>query len=611
MNLLHSIILRISFCLLFLFSTFHNWAQKNNTGIFLFEGVVYGYNYEPSKGLLKKNKQFVMDGLLGEVRIVLYQRNTVVHIAKTNKNGEFSIPVPTNAIYTLELSKAGYEKNSLEIDMRSIPKRKINEGIAFTGAEFMLNSYSVGAEVNPAPIGKLNYSATKKNFEFIISFNKSGKATNSEELLKKAVIKNNSPSLLPTADALTKTYASSSRKDSSVVKGKKKSPIQDFIMAPAGIKNIKAEDIPRRRNEIEQSKAKLNEYKKQAVSHEDSLIIDAQEAVILAAEVELQNALQLIATQESKIHYQNRALYAILAGLLLLAGLSTILYIYYRDKKYTNEILAAKNKNILDSITYAKRIQQSILIDEEEIKKILPDIFIYYQPKDIVSGDFYWFSTVDDKIIIAVVDCTGHGVPGAFMSLIANTLLNEIVNEKNITDPGSILQHLHSGITKSLHQEKDNNSSYDGMDMGLCIIDKNKNTLSYAGAMNPLYVSYDNSIEVIQADMYPVGGRKLRSAINNIRQFTTHSITVKKGMSFYMFSDGYIDQFNKERKNKFGTERFKQLLISMEKENMEKQKEIIQQTMERWRGDFKQIDDILVIGIKIQKTIPASTQKAN
>lgn len=599
MNHPHSTILGICFCIVFLLSTFHGHAQKNNTGTFLFEGVVYGYNYEPSKGLLKKSKQFVMDGLLDEVNLTLYHRNTVVYTSQTNKDGEFSIPVPTNAVYTLEFSKAGYEKNILELDMRSIPKRKLNEGVAFTGAEFMLNSFIPGTEADPDPIGKLNYDPARKCFEFIVSFNKSPKTTNSADLIKKAVSKNNNPSAVSLSGVSAKANSSASlRKDSVSVKSKKKSPVQDFIVTPAGIGNIKAEDIAYRRSQIERSRATLNEYKKRAMSKEDSLIIDAKEAVILAAEVELQNALQLIDTQESEIRYQKRALYAILAGLLLLAGLSIILYIYYKDKKHTNEVLAAKNKDILDSITYAKRIQQSFLIDEEEIKKVLPDIFIYYQPKDIVSGDFYWFSKVNNKIIIAVVDCTGHGVPGAFMSLIANTLLNEIVNEKHIIDPGSILQHLHSGITTSLHQEKDNSSSYDGMDMGLCIIDKNKNTLSYAGAMHPLYISYNHSIEVIKADMYPVGGRKLRSAINNIRQFTTHTIDVKKGMSFYMFSDGYVDQFNKERKNKFSTERFKQLLMGMENEGMEKQKEIIQQTMERWRGDFKQIDDILVVGMK-------------
>lgn len=595
-----NIILKIVLYLLLLAGTFHTRAQKNNAGTFLFEGVVYGYNYEPSKGLLKKSKQFVMDGLLDEVTITLYQRSTAVYTTKTNKNGEFSIPVPTNAIYTVEFSKEGYEKNILDLDMRSIPKRKLNEGVAFTGAEFMLNSFTPGTETDPDPIGKLSYDAARKCFEFIVSFNKSAKTANSADLIKKAVSKNNSPLAASSSGASVKANSStSSRKDSVSAKSKKKSPVHDFIVSPAGIENIKAEDIPYRRSEIERSRATLNEYKKQAKSKEDSLIIDAKEAVILAAEVELQNALQLIETQESEIRHQKRALYAILTGLLLLAGLSIILYIYYKDKKYTNEVLAAKNKDILDSITYAKRIQQSILINEEEIKKILPDIFIYYQPKDIVSGDFYWFSKVNDKIIIAVVDCTGHGVPGAFMSLIANTLLNEIVNEKHITDPGSILHHLHNGITKSLQQEKDNTSSYDGMDMGLCIIDKNKNTLSYAGAMHPLYISYHNSIEVIKADMHPVGGRKPRSTLNNIRQFTTHIIDLKKGMSFYMFSDGYVDQFNKARKNKFSTGRFKQLLVGMENESMEKQKEIIRQTMERWRGDFKQIDDILVVGMKI------------
>jgi serine phosphatase RsbU (regulator of sigma subunit) len=414
------------------------------------------------------------------------------------------------------------------------------------------------------------------------------------ELIRKAVLKNKTAS----PSASYSTLLAASFIDTSAGTFQKKSSTQ-FGLFPAGIKNISQEDIPVRKNEIERARTQLEEDKLHAVSKKDSIIIDAREAVIHASEVELQNALTLIQSQVSEIGHKKGELYITLGGLLLLTGSLIVLYLYYKDKKRTNLLLEDQNRNILDSITYAKRIQQSILIDEEEIKKILPDFFIHNQPKDIVSGDFCWFSKIDNKLVLAVVDCTGHGVPGAFMSLIANTLLNEIVNEKRITNPALILKTLHTSITNVLHQEKDNNISYDGMDIALCVINKSKNKIMYAGAINPLYVVHNNVVNVVKADIQSIGGRRLRAASDNTRTFTNHTITVKEGMSFYMFSDGYVDQFGGETRKKFGTERFRQLLLDIHAHDMSGQKDFILQTMNEWRSGYRQIDDILVMGMKI------------
>jgi len=522
-----------------------------------------------------------MEGLLRGVTVTVYSKDRPVYTETTDENGEFSIAIPLNGIFKLQLSKEGYEKNVLLINSRSIPKNKISHNLTFIGAEFMLNSNANKGSASSQVLGILYYNSQKGYFEFMASEKGSKRADNSLELLKKAVLKNNH------FYSLTDTSLAKNRITSR------------FALTPAGIENMTAEDIALRRNEIEKSKAKLKEDRQHAQSEQDSLIIDAKETVIRAAEIELQNALKLIDVQKSEIKYQKRGLYAILGFLLLLGSSSVVLFIYYRDKKNTNQLLAAQNRNIVDSITYAKRIQQSILIDEEEIKKVLPECFIYYRPKDIVSGDFYWFSNINDNLTIAVIDCTGHGVPGAFMSLIANTLLNEIVNEKHIADPALILKLLHKGVIEALHKGKGNSWSYDGMDMSLCVIDKNRKKVNYAGAMHPLYIVKNNSVEVIKADMYSIGGRKLRSSTDNVRDFTNHTIEVTEGMSFYMFSDGYVDQFGAKEKNKFNTERFKRLLLNMQYVGMEKQKKIVQSTMEEWKGTYRQIDDMIVVGIKV------------
>jgi serine phosphatase RsbU (regulator of sigma subunit) len=554
--------------------TLNAWSQKNKGGSFLFQGVVYEYNDAPSKKLFKKNKRFVLSG----VNVRVYNKDLPAYTETTDKNGEFSIAIPLNGIFRLQLSKDGYEKNVLLVNSKSIPKQNTNNDLSFIGTEFVLNNNTNNGTTSSQLLGILYFNSQKGCFEFLASEKGSKRNDNSLALLRKAVLKNN------TFYSLTNT-------------SEKETP--RFALPPTGIENITEEDIPLRRNEIEKSKAKLKEDKQHAVSKQDSLILDAKESVIQAAEVELQNALKLIETQKSEIRYQKRGLYAILSFLLLLASSSVVLYIYYRDKKQTNQLLAAQNKNIVDSITYAKRIQQSILIEEEEIQKVLPDFFIYYQPKDIVSGDFYWFSNINDNLFIAVIDCTGHGVPGAFMSLIANTLLNEIVNEKHISNPALILKLLHKGIIEALHKGKDNSRSYDGMDMALCVIDKDRKKINYAGAMHPLYIVTDNKVQVIKADMYSIGGRKLRSSSDNVRNFTSHTIEVTKGMSFYMFSDGYLDQFGAKEKRKFNTERFKQLLLDIQNIKMEKQKEIIQGTMQEWKGNSRQIDDMLVVGMKV------------
>lgn len=260
-----------------------------------------------------------------------------------------------------------------------------------------------------------------------------------------------------------------------------------------------------------------------------------------------------------------------------------------------------QKKDITDSIEYAKRIQNALLPPESFIKRNLPEHFILFKPRDIVSGDFYWMMNKDGKIIITAADCTGHGVPGAFMSMLGTAFLNEIVTKivenKHIysLQANEILNQLRNYIIDSLHQSGENTQSKDGIDMSLCIIDSEKQKIQFAGAHNPLYIIKDGNLEVIKGDRMPVSIHR-----NAYKPFTNHEIDFKEKDTIYMFSDGYYDQIGGPKNRKFLSRNFQQLLLDIHKKPMPEQKEILDRKFEEWRGDYLQLDDILVIGIRLE-----------
>jgi ligand-binding sensor domain-containing protein/serine phosphatase RsbU (regulator of sigma subunit) len=269
------------------------------------------------------------------------------------------------------------------------------------------------------------------------------------------------------------------------------------------------------------------------------------------------------------------------------------LEVTYREIENKNGLLEQKNRDITDSINYARRIQQAILPLESDIKRSLPQSFVLFKPRDIVSGDFYWFAQVGSKSILAVVDCTGHGVPGAFMSMIGNSLLNEIVYEKKIYEPAAILDYLNEGVRMSLKQNQQENETQDGMDISLISIERN--ILEYAGAHRPLYLIRNGVLEEISADKFPIGGMQK----DEIKKFVNKKLELKKGDSIYMFSDGYVDQFGGEKGKKFMSKRFQELLLSVQEKSMEEQKNILNATIETWKNKTEQVDDILVAGVRV------------
>ncbi|MGJ3233453.1 tetratricopeptide repeat protein [Marivirga sp.] len=258
-----------------------------------------------------------------------------------------------------------------------------------------------------------------------------------------------------------------------------------------------------------------------------------------------------------------------------------------------NELIEEKNKNITDSINYAKRIQTALLPFSHRISKHLEDYFIYYNPKDIVSGDFYWFSETGDKVIVAVADCTGHGIPGAFMSFIGHDMLNHIVNFKGITQPDEILKQLKLSVIHILRQEQSDNR--DGMDISICVWDKKKNKVYFSGANHSLVYIQNKQLHQIRGNKTTVGLDEKR----NIKDFDKHEINLVGDTCFYLFSDGYVDQFGGERDKKFMIRNLRELLSSIHMKKMETQGIILRETIEEWMENSEQVDDMLIWGFRV------------
>lgn len=311
--------------------------------------------------------------------------------------------------------------------------------------------------------------------------------------------------------------------------------------------------------------------------------------------------------KKNELEKQQTISISVFVGFLLLMIVAILMYSRYRLKKRANEqlqstynlieeknqVIEKSNLMITDSITYAKRIQDAILPSNEEIAKALsPDFFILYQPTQIVSGDFYWCSSQQDNTIFVVADCTGHGVPGAFMSMIGNTLLNEIVNEQKITDTKKIAERLDEKIIHYLHQEE-GSEKFDGMDISICCINKIKKEIRFTGAHHAMY-AFNHELRKIKGNPYSLGGAQQQ----NSKKFTSQTIDYEKGLRLYFLTDGYCDQSGGNLNKRFSSKQFEGLLVALQGSEMNHQKEKLEEAFENWKGRVKQRDDVLVVGIK-------------
>ena len=310
-----------------------------------------------------------------------------------------------------------------------------------------------------------------------------------------------------------------------------------------------------------------------------------------------------IKTQNEKIKREKSIKYSLFLGMLIVSA--SLLLIFKNLKKtkkqkgiiedqkavveLANDELEEKNQEIIDSINYAKRIQLAILHPMKTVKEHFKDSFILYKPKDIVAGDFYWLEKKKGKVLFAAADCTGHGVPGAMVSVICNNGLNRSVREHNLTIPGDILDKTREIVVQEF--QKSDEDVKDGMDIALCSIDGMK--LQYAGAYNPLWIIRNGKIIETKGNKQPIG------QFDHPKPYTTHSFNLEKGDTIYIFSDGYVDQFGGERGKKFKGKALRKMLLSIQKQAMEDQKITINKTFETWKGNLEQIDDVCIIGVRI------------
>ncbi len=260
-----------------------------------------------------------------------------------------------------------------------------------------------------------------------------------------------------------------------------------------------------------------------------------------------------------------------------------------------NKELEEKKKDLLDSIRYAYRIQTALAPPQYLVDKLLPEHFILYLPKDVVSGDFYYVSEFKDKILFAAVDCTGHGVPGALMSVIGFNGFVQAVQAENVNTPAELLSFLDEYVNDVLRQTHDESGVKDSMDLAVCTVDFQKKEVMYAGAYNPLYYVKRGEFFEIKADKLPIGV----NVDGVVDIYTNHIVQLTGGDSVYIFSDGYADQFGGPRNKKFKYRQLKELIMSVQHKSMKEQGEIFKKTLIEWQGDEEQIDDILVMGIRL------------
>jgi len=292
---------------------------------------------------------------------------------------------------------------------------------------------------------------------------------------------------------------------------------------------------------------------------------------------------------------------SLIIGFSLTALLLFVILLSFLEKRRANRILEeqkreieSQSNKITDSIHYAQRIQKALFPPKEVVDELLPDYFIFNKPRDIVSGDYYWLAEKEDNVILAVADCTGHGVPGAFMSVLGIAFLNEIVSKTEALRANDILFHLREQVIRSLHQKGKKDEQRDGMDISLCIFNFKRKTMQFAGAFNQLYLIRKQELIELKGDKMPIG-----ISVRKDQAFTNKEMQLKRNDSIYLCTDGFVDQIGGPRRKTFRSKYFKDLLLKIHERKPVAQLKTLEKTFEDWRGEIEQIDDILIIGIKV------------
>jgi len=378
-------------------------------------------------------------------------------------------------------------------------------------------------------------------------------------------------------------------------------------------------------DEIKKSKAKISELQQtnemvmQEKEKTEQQLIEVQDSLQKVSEINEENKLRLELTELvlRKRQAEKHFLIIIFATIIFfISAIAFLILIGYRQKRMHNIVLERRNQEIREqneeiklksnkinqSINYAKSIQAALLPDIDSLKKLFKDSFVFFSPRDVVSGDFYWFSHVDvdretgkGKILVAAVDCTGHGVPGALMSMLGISLFDDLVNDRGMREPAEILEQIHQMIKSRLNQDISGNS--DGMDMGLFVLDENTRELTFDGAANPLVYIGDDKMEVLHPDIFGIGGQMH----DTMKGFTQSKIRIEKPTIVYLFTDGFADQFGGEFGRKYFIRHLKELLFDIHKLPMDEQAAILEKKLKDWHGDeYLRVDDVLIMGLLIE-----------
>jgi len=410
-------------------------------------------------------------------------------------------------------------------------------------------------------------------------YTKIGKFNEAEGFLKRAIVLADSigslNNLMGAEEYLSKLYDTTKRYKLSLIHYKKAMTLKDTIFS--------------------------QENKKQLVRKEMNYEFDKKEAATKAANEKLQ------AIAEEKNRKQKIITWTVISGLLLVLSFAAFVFRSLRITRKQKQIIEIKNtetelqkktieeknKDIMDSIHYAKHIQNALLREEEHVSMHLPEHFILFLPKDIVSGDFYWGAEKHGYWYFATVDCTGHGVPGAVMSMLGISFLNDIVSSKQLFSPAEVLNLLRDKVVKELRQTGEAGGSKDGMDISLCRLNLTTNELQWAGANNSLTLIRNGELEEIKANKQPIGYHPENSP------YTNHEIQLQKDDFIYIFSDGYADQFGGPKGKKLTPKKLKNLLIIHNYLPMKEQKELLKKRFTEWKGSLEQVDDVCVFGVRV------------
>jgi serine phosphatase RsbU (regulator of sigma subunit) len=588
----------------FLFLSFSVYSQH-----LILDGEISGYFYNPNNGLISKSGNVSLEGSLAGVKIEVIKNGKTIKNIISSKNGDFHFKLPFGEVYQIKYSKIDYETVKFDLDLTNI--KDVNS-LVFKNLELILNKYIQYKDNTELGLAfRMFYDDKAANFGIEEKGFKIGGALSKKMdyvplvSLVKGSIKKNEPYLFSD----TKKVKTGSTEPVEEIKSIDSSQIDSIADISKVQNNLisnktilshfgKNMSINGKESLIEELKNQLEKDKLLASTPEEFALIEEREALIVALSSELELSKEVIAYKEEQLVTKNKQIWMLVMVFVLLVGAGVYVYFSLKKKEQLNLKIISQGNRIGSSINYAQKIQTALLPTIESVQKSVPNSFVLYKPKDVVSGDFYWVKEIEDKIVIAAIDCTGHGVPGAFMSMIGITLFNQIILiEKNL-NPESILKELHKSIVSALNQDQqDPFASQDGMDVSIAVFDKNKSELTYAGAMNSLYMVSEGVLKELEVDKHSIGGFSFQKGGHD---YANNVVKINPNESIYLMSDGLMDQFGGVDKETYNLNRLENLLLSLEKKPIQTRKSEIEKVLKEWQGDLPQTDDILLMGLVLK-----------